>query len=114
MAQRRFWARRLADVETERSTCGFRKRLLKSDDFAGLSISLLNLHGAKPHHHEKLTEFYYAVHGSGALEIDGEHVAVEEGTLVKIEPGASHRAVGDFTALVLCVPAFTSDDMFMD
>ena len=114
MAQRRFWVRKLDEVEEERSTCGFRKRILKRDDFEGLSISLLNLHAAKPHHHDKLTEFYYVVDGRGALEIDGEQVEVEEGTLVKIEPGASHRAVGDFTALVLCVPAYTEEDMFLD
>ena len=114
MERPKFWVRRLADVEEERSTCGFRQRLLKREDFEGLSISLLNLHAAKPHHHAKLTEFYYVVHGEGALEIDGEQVGVKEGTLVKIEAGASHRAVGDFTALVLCVPAFAEDDLFLD
>jgi len=114
MEHRELWVRRLDEVEEERSTCGFRKRLLKRDDFEGLSISLLDLHDAKPHHHAKLTEFYYIVDGRGALEIDGEQAAVEKGTLVKIEPGASHRAVGDFTALVLCVPAFSADDLFLD
>jgi mannose-6-phosphate isomerase-like protein (cupin superfamily) len=79
-----------------------------------LSISLLNLHNAKLHHHEKTTEFYYVVEGHGELELDGERVAVAPGYLVRINPPTKHRAIGDFTALILCSPGWTADDNILD
>ena len=114
MGCEKYVIRRPEDVEEERSTCGFRRRLLKGEDFPNLSISLLNLHNAKLHHHEKLTEFYYVTEGKGQLELDGERVDVEPGVLVQINPPTKHRAIGDFTSLVLCSPGWTPEDNFVD
>ncbi|MBM4086658.1 MAG: cupin domain-containing protein [Planctomycetes bacterium] len=114
MANERYVVRRPTDVREERSTCGFRRRLLKADEFPDLSISLLNLHNAKLHHHNRTTEFYYVIEGKGQLELDGERVDVEPGVLARINPPTRHRALGDFTALILCSPAWTTEDNIVD
>ncbi|MEW6356791.1 MAG: cupin domain-containing protein [Planctomycetota bacterium] len=110
----KYIVRRPGDVEEERSTCGFRRRLLKAEDFPALSVSLLSLHNAKLHHHKKLTEFYYIIEGKGQLELDGERIDVEPGLLVQINPPTRHCAIGDFTALILCSPGYTPEDVILD
>lgn len=100
-------------VETERSTCGFRQRLIRKDDGAPASITRLKIHDAATHWHEATHEFYYVIEGTGKLVIDGEDVPVQPGDCVWIQPGARHHAEGELTSLIVACPAYDPADTFM-
>ena len=101
-------------VETERSTCGFRRRLIKKDDGAPASVTCLKTSDATPHWHKHTHEYYYVMQGRGKLVIDGEEVPVAAGDCVWIKPGAFHHAEGELESLIIAVPAFAPDDIFFD
>src|SRR6185295_13666789 len=48
--------RNLADFETERGVCGWRKRLITSDDTHVANVSHLMIDDSKEHWHETMTE----------------------------------------------------------
>ncbi len=106
-------ARRLDDVEKERSVCGFRQRLLKKDDGTPASITYLAVYEAECHYHNETTEFYYVLEGSGKLHLDDETIDLEPNMVVWIPPGVKHSAEGDVKVLVICVPAFDADDQHL-
>ena len=101
-------------VETERSTCGFRRRLLKKADGVPASVTRLKTNDATPHWHAHTHEYYYVLQGSGKLVINGEDVPVTDGDCVWIKPRAFHHAEGDLESLIIAVPAFDPSDMFLE
>ena len=103
-----------ADASTERSTCGFRRRLLTKDHGAPLSITHLTTDNAKAHWHRHTQECYYVLAGKGALCIDGEDVPVAAGDCVWIAPGTVHYAKGAFETLIICVPALDASDVLVE
>ena len=102
------------DIAPERSTCGFRQRLITKDHGAPASVTYLKTHDAARHWHTRTHEYYYVVEGAGALVIDDERVPIEAGDCVWIRPGAKHHAEGELTSLIIAVPAFEPDDIFLD
>ena len=104
--------RRISDIEKERSICGYRQRLITAEDFEGANVTFLNVYEAKTHYHKRTTEFYYVLSGKGQIELDGERVDVDPGTLIMIRPGTRHRAIGDIQALIVGVPPFDPEDSF--
>ena len=106
--------RKVSELEEDRSTCGFRKRIMTSDDTPLNSISYLHITDSKAHYHKVITEFYYVLSGKGSMELGEDTVELEEGTLVMIPPGLRHRAYGDIRTLVICNPAFDPEDQFFD
>jgi mannose-6-phosphate isomerase-like protein (cupin superfamily) len=107
-----YLVRRLDEVEEDRSTCGFRKRLITGQDSDKSSFSVVKFSDAQKHHHKRTTEFYYCLDGEGVLELGDDKVALTPGTLVMIEPGVAHRAIGNCTGLVVGNPPFTPEDQF--
>lgn len=103
-----------ANVPEERSTCGFRQRLLKKADGAPASVTRLQTDNAEPHWHRYTHEYYYVLRGAGKLVVGGEEVAIEAGDCVWIKPGYMHHAEGDLESLIIAVPAFDPTDMFLD
>ena len=95
--------------------CGTTRRAFLDDPRQTASMHLLVVSKkAREHYHEKLTEMYYVLEGSGHLELDGERYPIAEGSAVLIHPGCRHRAVGDLRILVIPVPAFDPADEFFD
>jgi mannose-6-phosphate isomerase-like protein (cupin superfamily) len=70
----KYLVRRVSEVPKERSTCGYRQRMITKDDCDKACFTFLNSHAAGRHHHNKTTEFYYVLKGNGALELDGDRV----------------------------------------
>ncbi|MBI2432673.1 MAG: cupin domain-containing protein [Candidatus Hydrogenedentes bacterium] len=104
-----------ADAQAqERSTCGFRQRLLKKDDNVPASITRLRVDNAKPHWHKQTHEYYYVLGGEGTLIIDNERVSLAPGDCVWIKPYHMHHAEGDLEALIIGVPAYDPEDTFFD
>jgi mannose-6-phosphate isomerase-like protein (cupin superfamily) len=103
-----------ADLQPERSTCGFRQRMIMKEDDAPASLTRLKTDDATPHWHKVTHEYYYVLNGSGKIVIDGEDVPVTAGDCVWIRPYAMHHAEGDLESLIIGVPPFDPDDMFFD
>lgn len=114
MSESKFLKVSTATVETERSTCGFRRRLIRKTDGAPASVTRLKTRDATPHWHRFTHEYYYVMDGRGKLIIDGEEVLVEAGDCVWIKPGAFHHAEGDLESLIVAIPAFDPSDMVLE
>ncbi len=67
---------------------------------------------AKLHYHRRLSETYYVLQcGADAqMQLDDDLVPVRPGTCVFIPPGVRHRAVGQMTVLIVCIPKFDPHD----
>src|SRR6188508_1542715 len=99
----------------ERSTCGWRDRLISRED-APLAPAAwahaVDIDGAKLHYHKRSTELYYVLDGSGSVILDGVEQPVSKGSLVHIPPGVVHGARGRMRVLVVGVPDIADDDYF--
>jgi mannose-6-phosphate isomerase-like protein (cupin superfamily) len=99
----------------ERSTCGWRDRLISREDagvFPAAWAHAVDIDGAKPHFHKRSTELYYVLDGEGTVLLDGEEHAVRTGSLVHIPPGVVHGATGRMRVLVIGIPDIADDDYF--
>ena len=106
--------RRITEVPKERSTCGYRQRMITNADCDKACFTFLSVHEAGRHHHNKTTEFYYVLKGKGILELDEDRVEVEPGTVIMIPPGIRHKAVGEIEALIVGIPSLDPADFFLD
>jgi len=99
----------------ERSTCGWRDRLISLED-AHLSPAAwahaVDIDGAKLHYHKRSTELYYVLDGSGTVSLDGVEHPVSKGSIVHIPPGVVHGARGRMRVLVIGIPDIAEDDYF--
>lgn len=104
-----------ADAPRERSTCGWRYRLLsRQDEGAGLAAwaHTVDIDGARPHYHRRSTELYYVLEGQGSVILDGIEHPVRPGSIVHIPPGVVHGAKGRVRVLVVGIPDIADDDLF--
>lgn len=99
----------------ERSTCGWRHRLLSHED-AGSGLAAwahaVDIDGARPHYHRRSTELYYVLEGEGTVVLDGVEHPVRRGSIVQIPPGVVHGAKGRMRVLVIGIPDIAEDDLF--
>lgn len=104
-----------AEAPRERSTCGWRHRLLSREDAAlGLAAwaHTVDIDGARPHYHRRSTELYYVLEGEGTVVLDGVEQPVRRGSIVHIPPGVVHGANGRMRVLVIGIPDIAEDDLF--
>lgn len=103
------------EAPRERSTCGWRHRLISRED-AGTGVAAwvhaVDIDGAAPHYHKRSTELYYVLSGEGAVILDGVEHQVRAGTLLHIPPGVVHAARGRMRVLVVGIPDIAEDDLF--
>ncbi len=99
----------------ERSTCGWRDRLISRED-AALSPAAwahaVDIDGAKLHYHKRSTELYYVLEGAGSVMLNGVEQTVSKGSLVHIPPGVVQGARGKMRVLVVGIPDIAEDDYF--
>ncbi len=99
----------------ERSTCGWRDRLISREDAAlnpAAWAHAVDIDGAKLHYHKRSTELYYVLEGGGTVVLDGVEQPVSKGSLVHIPPGVVHGARGQMRVLVVGIPDIAEDDYF--
>lgn len=99
----------------ERSTCGWRDRLISREDEAlhpAAWAHAVDIDGARLHYHRRSTELYYVLEGGGTVELDGVEQPVSKGSLVHIPPGVVHGARGKMRVLVVGIPDIAEDDYF--
>ena len=101
------------DAPRERSTCGWRDRLISREDAdVAAWVHAVDIDGAREHYHKQATELYYVLEGEGVVVLDGEERAVRKGSLVHIPPGVVHGAKGRMRVLVTGIPDIADDDIF--
>jgi mannose-6-phosphate isomerase-like protein (cupin superfamily) len=64
----------------------------------------VDIDGAKLHFHQRSTELYYVLEGSGSVVLDGIKHPVSQGSLVHVPPGGVHGARGRMRALIVGIP----------
>ncbi len=102
-------------TERERSTCGWRERLVSREDAAlnpAAWAHAVDIDGARLHYHKRSTELYYVLEGGGTVSLDGVDHAVSKGSMVHIPPGVVHCAQGRMRVLVIGIPDIAEDDYF--
>ncbi len=102
------------EVPRERSTCGWRDRLISRED-AGQTMAwahAVDIDGAREHYHRRSTELYYVLDGEGSVLLDGRAHPVRKGSIVHIPPGVIHGATGRMRVLVIGVPDIADDDLY--
>lgn len=102
------------EVPRERSTCGWRDRLISREDAGEVAAwaHAVDIDGARPHYHKRSTELYYVLDGAGTIELDGIEHPVRSGSMVHIPPGVVHGAKGRMRVLVVGIPDIAEDDLF--
>jgi mannose-6-phosphate isomerase-like protein (cupin superfamily) len=99
----------------ERSTCGWRDRLISHEDQAlhpAAWAHAVDIDSARLHYHKRSTELYYVLEGAGTVLLDGEEHPVRKGSIVHIPPGVIHGARGRMRVLVVGIPDIAEDDYF--
>jgi mannose-6-phosphate isomerase-like protein (cupin superfamily) len=108
---RKFLRRDPAEVTPWEETCGQIRCLIEEKDRAAGEVHLVQIQDAKLHYHERTDEFYYVIAGKGTMALDGEEVELHPGVVVYVPRGVRHKARGDLTVLVVCVPPGVLNDV---
>ncbi len=101
------------EAPRERSTCGWRDRLISREDTGVAAWAhAVDIDGAREHYHKRSAELYYVLEGEGRVVLDGVEHVVRKGSLVHIPPGVVHGAKGRMRVLVVGIPDIADDDLF--
>jgi mannose-6-phosphate isomerase-like protein (cupin superfamily) len=110
-ATTRFLRRDPTQVKPWVETCGQIRCLIEESDGAAGEVHHVQIQDAKLHYHERTDEFYYVIAGAGTMTLDGEEIELHTGVVVYVPRGTRHKAQGDLTVLVVCVPAGVLGDV---
>lgn len=103
------------EAPRERSTCGWRDRLISREDAdagAAAWVHAVDIDGAKEHYHKRGTELDYVLEGEGVVALDGVEHPVRKGPLVHLPPGVVHGARGRMRVLVVGIPEISGAGLF--
>jgi mannose-6-phosphate isomerase-like protein (cupin superfamily) len=107
----RFLRRDPAEVRPWAETRGQIRCLIEAKDGAAGEVHHVEIRDARLHYHERTDEFYYVISGNGTMTLDGEDIELHPGIVVYVPRGVRHKARGDLTVLVVCVPAGVLGDV---
>jgi mannose-6-phosphate isomerase-like protein (cupin superfamily) len=103
------------EAPRERSTCGWRIRLISREDKqnqVAAWVHAVDIDGSRAHYHKRATELYYVLQGEGSVVLDGVEQTVRPGSVLHIPPGVVHGAQGRMRVLVVGIPDIDDDDIF--
>ena len=106
--------KRLADAPTVPCPCGSSTRPLTIAETPACNLHVTRITDSVRHYHKRCTEVYFILEGRGQMELGGDLIDVEPGTVIYIEPGTPHRLWGDVRTIVFGVPALQSEDEYFD
>jgi mannose-6-phosphate isomerase-like protein (cupin superfamily) len=113
-ATRGYQVKRLAEAPTVPCPCGASTRPLTRNDTPVCNLHVTHITDSVRHYHKHCTEVYFILEGRGQMDLGGDVVEVEPGTVVVIEPGTPHRLWGDVKTIVFGVPALNPEDEHFD
>ena len=71
---------------------GYSKKILLTDDEAGVQVQLAKIgQNEKIHFHKEKTELFYFLKGEGRATIDGKEIKVKSGSFLAIRPNQVHH-----------------------
>jgi len=101
------------EAPRERSTCGWRDRLISREDSnVAAWAHTVDIDGSKEHYHKVATELYYVLEGEGSIVLDGVEQPIRKGSMVHIPPGVVHGARGRMRVLVIGIPDICDTDLY--
>ena len=103
--------RDVADVPPWEETCGQIRPLLEQKHGAAAEVHHLSITDAKLHYHERTDEIYYVLGGTGRMRLDDEEIELHKDVLVSVPRGVKHKAWGNLTVLVVCIPRGVLNDV---
>ena len=106
-----FLRRDVADVQPSAETCGQIRPLLEEKDGAAAEVHHLQISNAKLHYHQRTDEIYYVLDGQGQMRLDDEEIELHKDVVVYVPRGVKHKAWGNLTVLVVCVPRGVLNDV---
>ena len=106
-----FLRRDVADVQPWAETCGQIRPLLEEKDRAAVEVHHLQITDAKLHYHQRTDEIYYVLDGQGRMRLDDEEIELHKDVVVYVPRGVKHKAWGNLTVLVVCVPRGVLNDV---
>jgi len=106
-----FLRRDVADVQPWAETCGQIRPLLEEKDDAAAEVHHLQITNAKLHYHQRTDEIYYVLDGQGKMRLDDEEIELHKDVVVYVPRGVKHKAWGNLTVLVVCVPRGVLNDV---
>ena len=110
-----YLAVQLDEIEPVQCPCGLSKRAFVSEENHTATMHIVEISkDARTHYHQKLTEIYLVLEGTGAVELDGEQIAVKPMTAILIKPGCRHRAVGKMRIITVSIPPFDPEDEWFE
>ncbi len=107
----RFLWRDPAQVKPWAETCGQIRCLIEEKDGASAEVHHVQIHDAKLHYHERTDEVYYVIDGTGTMQLDDEQVELRPGVVVYVPRGVRHKARGNLTVLLVCLPPGVMGDI---
>jgi mannose-6-phosphate isomerase-like protein (cupin superfamily) len=103
--------RNVADVAPVPCPCGQSRRIITEADNELVSVHRVTVSGkAKPHYHERLTEYYVILEGSGVIVLNDERIQVRPDDVIMIPPGTRHALEGEFEIINIVCPPFDAAD----
>lgn len=105
----------LDELPAQACPCGETRRAFTGLPNAVASVHLVDIRAdASRHHHQRTTEIYLVLDGTGSIEVDGELFPVKPLSAIYIPPGCRHRAIGTLRLINLVVPAFDPADELVE
>jgi len=112
--------RKYKESKPKKITCGIMRDLTGSEDFKDMDfVHVVITDTTKEHYHKKITEVYYVLKGSIAVELNNKIENLEVGSLIMIYPNTHHKAWKtsreNAEILVVCSPPWEEEDeIFVD
>lgn len=100
-----------AEAKAWPETCGEIRCLIEEKDGAAAEVHHVRIHDAKLHYHARTDEIYHVISGQGTMLLDGEEIELHTGVVVYVPRGVKHKASGDLTVLVVCIPPGVLNDV---
>ena len=96
--------------------CGFATRIISAADGGPCSFHVTRIHEATRHWHERTSEVYYILEGTGKVELDSTWHDVVPGSVVTIPAGTRHRIISEagLKTVVVAMPPFDERDEFVE
>jgi mannose-6-phosphate isomerase-like protein (cupin superfamily) len=106
-----FLRRDPSEVQPWMETCGEIRCLIEEKDGASGEVHQVKIQDARLHYHERTDEFYYIISGEGTMTLDDEQIELHTGVVVYVPRGVKHKAQGNLTVLLVCVPPGVMGDI---
>jgi mannose-6-phosphate isomerase-like protein (cupin superfamily) len=103
--------RDVAEVKPWQETCGEIRPLIEETDGTAAEVHHLKITDAKLHYHQHTDEVYYVLKGNGRMRLDDTEIELHKDVLVHVPRGVKHKAWGDLTVLVICIPRGVLNDV---